>query len=89
MRVAGDDASVLHFVDPVAGIGDELPGIGKIISLEQGGTQICCPPPAATGFPLCGANNNEHGQIAFAPTVQSGTSVMGVLLVATPTGAPQ
>ena len=23
MRVAGDDASVLHFVDPVAGIGDE------------------------------------------------------------------
>ena len=90
----GDEAMYLYSkrtgtIKRVAGIGDELPGIGKIISLEQGGGQICCPPLAPTGFPLSGAINNDHGQIAFAPTVQSGTTVMGVLLVATPTGAPQ
>jgi hypothetical protein len=90
---AGDEAMYLYSkttgtVRRVAGIGDELPGIGTIVSLEQGGVLICCPPPIPTGFPLSNAINNDRGQISFAATVQSGNTVNGVLLVATPTGAP-
>jgi hypothetical protein len=67
----------------LAGIGTVIPGVGTIVSLEQG-ILICCPPPAIQGAPLSFVAINDRGQIAFAATVVSGTVAKGVLLLGTP-----
>jgi hypothetical protein len=74
----------------VAGIGDEVPGFGTITSLEQGGTLVFGGPPPLSGVPISSAVINDRGQIAFAATVFNGTTLKGLLLIATPTGeAPE
>jgi hypothetical protein len=65
----------------VAGTGSVLPGIGTILSLEQG---IITPTTPLSGIPASDAALNDRGQIAFAAVVTDGLSSRGVLLLATP-----
>jgi hypothetical protein len=67
----------------LAGVGTVLPGIGTIVSLEQGGALIF-PPPPTSGFPLSNVALNDLNQVAFAATVVNGTVTKGVLLLGTP-----
>ncbi len=85
----GDEAMYLYngatkTLRRLAGIGTVIPGVGTIVSLEQGGALIF-PPPPTSGFPLSNVGMNDLDQIAFAATVVSGTVTRGVLLLATPT----
>jgi len=85
----GDEAMYLYngatkTLRRLAGIGTVIPGVGTIVSLEQGGALIF-PPPPTSGFPLSNVGMNDLGQIAFAATVVNGTVTRGVLLLATPT----
>jgi len=67
----------------LVGIGDSLPGIGTITSLEQGSV-LTFPPVSATGFPLSNMTLNDRNQLSFAATVVQGTNVNQVLLLGTP-----
>jgi hypothetical protein len=67
----------------LAGIGTVIPGVGTIVSLEQG-ELICCPLAPTTGSPNSNIALNDRDQVAFAATVLNGTVVHGVLLLATP-----
>jgi len=84
----GDEAVYLYSASTktlrlLAGIGTVIPGVGKIVGLEQG-ELICCPPAPVTGSPNSNIALNDHDQVAFAATVLDGTEVRGVLLLATP-----
>ncbi len=67
----------------IAGIGTAIPGVGTIVSLEQG-ELMCCPPAPITGSPNSNVALNDRDQVAFVATVLDGTSVRGVLLLGTP-----
>ena len=86
----GDEAVYLYSKSTrqlrrLAGIGTVIPGVGTIVSLEQG-ELICCPPAPIIGSPNSLIALNERDQVAFAATVLNGTVVRGVLLLATPQG---
>ena len=87
---AGDEAVYFYSKSTqelrrLAGIGTVIPGVGTIVSLEQG-ELICCPPAPVIGSPISGTALNDRDQVAFAATVLNGTVVRGVLLLATPHG---
>jgi hypothetical protein len=84
----GDEAVFLYSKSTkqlrrIAGIGTVIPGVGTIVSLEQG-ELICCPPAPVTGAPNSLIILNDRDQVAFAATVFDGTTVRGVLLLGTP-----
>jgi len=85
---AGDEAVYFYSSSTkklrrLAGIGTVIPGVGMIVSLEQG-ELICCPPAPIIGEPVSGIVLNDHDQVAFAATVLNGSVVRGVLVLATP-----
>jgi hypothetical protein len=87
----GDEAVYLYSrlkgaLHRVAGVGTTIPGVGNIVNLEQFIGVEPPPPPPITGFPGSYVALNDHGQLAFAATVNDGTTVRGVLLLATPSG---
>ncbi len=87
---AGDEAVYFYSKSTqelrrLAGIGTVIPGVGTIVSLEQG-ELVCCPPAPVVGEPNSGIALNDRDQVAFAATVLNGTVVRGVLLLATPQG---
>jgi hypothetical protein len=85
---AGDEAVYFYSKSTkqlrrLAGIGTVIPGVGTIVSLEQG-ELICCPPAPITGSPNSNIALNDHDQVAFAATVVNGDVARGVLLLGTP-----
>ena len=85
---AGDEAVYFYSKSTkqlrrLAGIGTVIPGVGTIVSLEQG-ELICCPPAPVTGSPNSNIALNDHDQVAFAATVVNGDVARGVLLLGTP-----
>ena len=85
---AGDEAVYFYSKSTkqlrrLAGIGTVIPGVGTIVSLEQG-ELICCPPAPITGSPNSNIALNDRDQVAFAATVVNGDVARGVLLLGTP-----
>jgi hypothetical protein len=50
LPLSGPNLALSLWVDSLAGIGTVIPGVGVIISLEQG-ELICCPPAPIIGSP--------------------------------------
>src|SRR5207245_3174081 len=85
---AGDEAVYLYSKSTkqlrrLAGIGTVIPGVGTIVSLEQG-VLICCPPAPPSDSPNSNIALNDRDQVAFAATVVNGDVARGVLLLGTP-----
>jgi hypothetical protein len=84
----GDEAMYLYSgttktLKRLVGVGTVIPGVGTIVSLEQG-APLTYPPQPLSGLPNAFAVINDLRQVAFAATVVSGTTTRGVLLLGTP-----